>query len=288
MSLWSKLIVSNSNGSPADRQTRRSRIKQQVLYTTNMSSTSPDIVFSFTSVVYELINTEIALASPNLAMIDMGQYLSHDLTLRKGKDSMETFCSPWVNYPEAVESSTITTAASFGGTGVSAVPVSLRASISVTHLAELDGYQNADIISLPVLGANEQMKDCVSIVEMLPNTSELIAADLVFQHLVLAARKSIFISQLWPRIPKEAIVKYLRNELSEDDVRKCSVFKFSFARRRDIASFKIIAPAAQFERIMSTKVWPRECGHIVRLSKHDFAKMVQFNLFNVLHHCKKA
>lgn len=40
-------------------------------------------------------------------------------------------------------------------------------------------------------------------------------------------------------VHKEAIVNYLRNRLSAVDAEKCSIFKFSSERQRDIASFKI-------------------------------------------------
>lgn len=90
------------------------------------------------------------------------------------------------------------------------------------------------------------MKNCVSTTEVLPNNSEGTTADLVsYQLVVVPPRKSIFMSRLSSCTVKEAIVEYLSNKLSEDDVRKCSVFKFGSARQRDIvASFKIIALAA--------------------------------------------
>lgn len=60
-----------------------------------------------------------------------------------------------------------------------------------------------------------------------------------------------------PRTFKEGILEYLNNKVSVEDARKCNVFKFSPARQSDIASLKIIAPAALFERIMSAKFWPQ-------------------------------
>lgn len=144
------------------------------------------------------------------------------------------------------------------------MPAPVDASISVALLAEPDDSRaTADTASVSVLGPNEQingqMKDCVSTVKVLPNTSEGTATDLASHQLVVVpARKSIFMSRLSSCIPKEAIVKYLSNKLSDDDAKKCSIFKFTSARQRGIASFKIIAPAAAFECIMSAMFWPQD------------------------------
>lgn len=118
----------------------------------------------------------------------------------------------------------------------------LDASTSMALLVEPNGSHDTAIVSVQLLVANEQkkeqMQDWVSTVEILPNTSERTAADLVFhQSRVGPPRKSILVSRLSSWNPKKAIVECLRNKVSVEEARKCSVFKFSPARQSDIASF---------------------------------------------------
>uniref|UniRef100_A0A1A9ZSD7 Uncharacterized protein n=1 Tax=Glossina pallidipes TaxID=7398 RepID=A0A1A9ZSD7_GLOPL len=81
-----------------------------------------------------------------------------------------------------------------GGSWASTVPAPVDASISVALLAEPDDSRDtADTVSVPVLESNEQikeqMKDCVSTVEVLPNTSEGTATDLASHQLVVVPLK---------------------------------------------------------------------------------------------------
>uniref|UniRef100_A0A1B0B4S4 Uncharacterized protein n=1 Tax=Glossina palpalis gambiensis TaxID=67801 RepID=A0A1B0B4S4_9MUSC len=102
-------------------------------------------------------------------------------------------------------------------------------------LIESDRSHDALIASVPSIGTdeqmNEQMKNCVSSVEISPNISEETATDAISCQLGLVpARKSIFISRLPSCTSKEAIVDYFKNKLSVEDARKCSVSQLSSSR----------------------------------------------------------
>lgn len=77
-----------------------------------------------------------------------------------------------MSYAEAVKSPTMIVAASSGGCEVSTVLAWLSGSIIVASIAEPDSSHDAGAASVQGVDEhmNEQMKDCVSSVEMLPNT----------------------------------------------------------------------------------------------------------------------
>ena len=76
------------------------------------------------------------------------------------------------------------------------------------------------------------------------------------QLIVVAPRKTVFISRLHPNTSTDNIRDYVKskiNDLSDSDLK---IFKFNSSQPRDIASFKIIVPNKFLNFIVNNSFWP--------------------------------
>ena len=76
------------------------------------------------------------------------------------------------------------------------------------------------------------------------------------QLIVVAPRKTIFVSRLHPDTTVDNLRTYIKTKIPNLPDNGIKIFKFNKSQPRDISSFKIITPAKLFNLIVNRTFWP--------------------------------
>ncbi|XP_058978629.1 uncharacterized protein LOC131802430 [Musca domestica] len=97
------------------------------------------------------------------------------------------------------------------------------------------------------------------VVQVPPNPSAAVNADdpsSSNQLVVVARRKTVFISRLHPETSIVNIRNYMKSKLRDVSDNDLNIFKFKSSQERDISSFKITVPNRLFNTVVSSSFWP--------------------------------